>query len=158
MNQKNIGLIIILISVILGIFVYTVKENEDTYIQSYIEEQGTCFTEEGVCLHEKKNTNIYLGGGLTIALLSLGIYLIFFDKTQKIILKQHKDFSAALKNSKEDDKFKAFLIGFSESEQKVFKQIREQEGIKQSTLQFKTSISKTSLSLMLKDFEEKGYI
>tara|TARA_Y100000310_G_scaffold196122_1_gene196145 strand:- start:7632 stop:8159 length:528 start_codon:yes stop_codon:yes gene_type:complete len=158
MNQKQIGGIIIIIAVLLGVFVYMMKEREEAYIQDYVLEQGTCFTDSGVCLHEQKDNSIYLGGALVIALLMLGLYLSYFDKTQKVLMRQHKEVSEALKESKEKDEFKAFLKGFSESEKKVLEQIKEQEGIKQSTLRYKTGMSKTSLSLILKHLEEKDIV
>jgi uncharacterized membrane protein len=158
MNQKKIGIILIIISILLGLFVYIDKIQEEAFINEYFLSEGTCFAEDGTCLHDQKNTSFFFGTILTLALFMLGIYLIFFDKTQKLLLKQHKEVSSALKEAKNNDKFKAFLAGFSENQKKVLEQIKEQEGIKQSTLRYKTGMSKTGLSLLLKELEEKGYI
>jgi uncharacterized membrane protein len=158
MNQRQIGIILIIISILLSILVISNKMNQETFIQDYFKEEGTCFTDDGTCLHNQQSNNFILGIIITLSLIILGLYLIFFDKTQKVLLKQHKEVSSAIKQSKEEEKFKAFLAGFSKKEKKVLEIIKEQEGIKQSTLRYKTETSKTALSLMLKDFEEKGYI
>ena len=42
MNQKQIGIILLIIAVLLGSFVYLVDVRESAYIQSYFEEEGTC--------------------------------------------------------------------------------------------------------------------
>lgn len=163
MNQKQIGVIIIIIGIILAGFVYFAKLREDRAIDLLVEQQGTCFLDDGTCLHDDRNITLYvIGWVLSGVLVVLGIYLGFFDKTQKMLAEHQVKVSSALKEAsekeKEKDEFKAFLAGFSEEEQNILKAIREQDGIKQSTLRFRTGMSKTTLSLALKKLEEKGII
>ncbi|MFH1456219.1 MAG: MarR family transcriptional regulator [archaeon] len=164
MNQKQIGIIIIILGVLLASFVIMEKQKEDSYINLIIQEQGgSCYLDDGTCLHDDRSyTTFIFGTALALALIIFGIYLAFFDKTQKTLAKHQIDLASALKETKQQDveksKFEAFLSGFSDEEQKVLKAVKEQEGIKQATLRYKTGMSKTSLSLLLKRLEEKEIV
>lgn len=163
MNQRQIGTIVIILGILFSIFLFMAKAREDRYMETFMNQnEGSCINEQGTCLH-KESFNSYLFGA-TIALSSviLGSYLMFFDKTQKILLKQQKELSYALKEAKENerkkDEFKAFLSGFKEDEKKVLEAVKEQDGIQQSTLRYRTGMSKTALSLMLNELEERSII
>ncbi|MGV8169515.1 MAG: helix-turn-helix transcriptional regulator [Candidatus Nanoarchaeia archaeon] len=164
MRQKQIGSILIAIGLILAGFVYMTKIREDQHIETMIQiQQGSCYLADGTCLHDDRDTSIYIFGyALSIALIILGAYIGFIDKTQHILEKHTKEVSHALKEAKryekEKDEFGAFLQGFSEEEQKILRAVKEQEGILQSTLRYKTGISKTSLSLILKSLEERKIV
>ncbi|MFA6073641.1 MAG: hypothetical protein WC758_06000 [Candidatus Woesearchaeota archaeon] len=164
MRQKQVGIILIIIGIVLAGFVYVTKIREDQHIQTMIDiQQGSCYLADGTCLHDDRDYTIYIiGVALSIALLFLGIYLGFIDKTQQVLEKHSLDVSSALKDAKkyekEKDEFSAFLGGFSEDEQKILKAVKEQEGIQQSTLRFKTGLSKTALSLILKSLESREIV
>jgi uncharacterized membrane protein len=159
MNQKQIGTILIIIGILLGGFVYFAKSREDAAIKLFVQEQGSCFLEDGTCLHASQEISLYIIGWiLSAALIVLGGYLIFFDKTQKVLAEHQLKVSSALQEAKKDDKFEAFLAGFPKDEQDILKAIKEQEGIQQATLRFRTGISKTKLSLLLKSLEEREII
>jgi hypothetical protein len=159
MNQKYIGIIVIVIAVLLSVLVFMIKANDDAQLHMVIEEQGSCYLDDGTCLHEERSFVLYIFGWvLSAALLILGIYLLVFDKTQQILAEQHLMVSSALEGAKKKDEFTAFLSGFEEDEQKVLKSVYEQDGIKQSTLRYKTGLTKSSLSLLLKSLEERDII
>ena len=163
MNQKHIGIILIIAGIVLAGFVFVVKEREDDYIRVVMQQENSCFLEDGTCLHADREIYMYvIGGALSLALILFGIYLAFIDKTHAILAKHQLTLAKALKEAKTTEKtkdeFKAFLSGFNEDEQKVLSAIKDQDGIKQATLRYRTGLSKTALSLMLKGFEKRSII
>ena len=58
----------------------------------------------------------------------------------------------------EHDKFGLILKSMDANEQKVLKAVKEQDGITQSTLKFRTDLSKSKVSQILTDFEKKHLI
>lgn len=164
MNQKQIGIIIISIGVLMIAFLAMAKVREESYIRLIVERNnGSCFLEDGTCLHQDRSFLSYIfGGTLSGVLIIFGIYLTFFDKTQKTLAEHQIKVSNALQKAQEmeksKDEFGAFLSGFNADEQKLLKAIKEQDGITQATLRYRTGISKTQVSLLLKLFEEKGFV
>lgn len=126
------------------------------------ENQGSCILENGTCLHRQSFSRYLFGGTVSLSTIVLGVYLMFFDRTQEKIYEKQKELSLAIKEAKEQenqkDKFRAFLAGFDDDESKVIEAIHEQEGIQQSTLRYRTGLSKTGLSLILKKLEERGFV
>lgn len=163
MNQKQIGILIVIVGLLLAGYVLTYKYRDDQLLNKVIAQEGSCFLADGTCLHEARNYNYYiLGGMLAGALIVLGIYLVFFDRTQEMMKRHQRQISMALRDAQihtsKKDKFEAFLSGFNEEERKVLKAIREHEGIKQASLRYKIGMSKTGLSLLLKSLEGKDII
>ena len=58
----------------------------------------------------------------------------------------------------ENDKFSLLLRPLDDSQKKVLMAIKEQEGITQSTLRFRTDLSKSKVSQILTDFEKKNLV
>lgn len=164
MNQKQIGTILIIVGLLLVVFLFMAKTREDAYIDILMQGNGgSCYLDDGSCLHEDRSFASYIfGGALAATLILFGLYLAFFDRTQEVLAKHQLKLSNALesaaKQEKEKDEFSAFLAGFSVDEQKILKAVKEQEGILQSTLRFRTGMSKTTLSLILKSLEERELV
>ncbi|MAG08458.1 hypothetical protein CMO89_03220 [Candidatus Woesearchaeota archaeon] len=164
MNQKQIGTILIIAGILLASLIFWIKIKDDIAIRQIIMQQGgSCYLDDGTCLHEDRDYIVYIiGWVLSAALTILGVYLIFFDKTQEILAEHQEKVSSALeeakKQEKDKDEFHAFLSSFNEDEQNILKSTKEQDGIKQSTLRYRTGISKSTLSLTLKSLEERDII
>lgn len=163
MNKKYLAIIIVLFSLVIISFTYYSKIQEDQIINSFIADKGSCYLDDGTCLHDDRDYTTYIiGYSVGIALLILGFYTYAIDKSEDKLLKHQEDVVKELNKVKEidakKDEFKAFVSGFSKDEQNILKTIHSQEGIKQSTLRFKTALSKTTLSLILKSLEERKII
>lgn len=163
MNQKQVGIVLLGVGVLFATVVTILFVNENKHIDQIIHETGSCFLSDGTCLHEERiYTSYIIGWGLSLAVILFGAYIAFLDKTQEQLFTHQREVSSALENAKREDRkrdeFKAFLSAFSEDEQKIFQAIHEQDGILQSTLRYRTGLSKTTLSLILKSLEERGFV
>ncbi len=156
MDNKKLGTIILLIGIVIAAAVFIAKAREDVIIHKFIQQEGTCFLEEGTCLHEDRNITFYIVAWVFSAvLIALGLYLVFFEKSQKEIL-------STLEKQKhiqvEEEKFDILLKGLSEDEKKVVNAVKEQDGITQQTLRLRTDMHKSKLSIVLDGMEKKGLI
>ena len=162
MNQRRIGVIVIIAACLLAALIYVYKQKEELAILFHIQKEGTCFLADGTCLHATSTTLSLLGWILAAALFMLGVYLLFFDKTQRLLVEQHERITSTLEHVKKTEHrekaFEAFLAAFNDDEKAVLRAIKEQDGITQSTLRYKTGMSKTGLSLLLKSLGERSII
>ncbi len=156
MDNKKLGIIILIIGILVAGTILVIKINEDLIINKIIEEQGSCFLSDGTCLHSDRNYTLYIVGWIFSALiLALGGYLVFFEKSQKEII-------STLKKQKhiqiEEEKFDILLKGLTKDEQKVIKAVKEQDGITQQTLRLRTDLHKSKLSIILDGLEKKELV
>ena len=93
--------------------------------------------------------------GLISFIGALGIYLLFFSTSEEAILKRLEE-EKSMKI--EEDKFELVLKAMDDNEKKVLKAIKEQSGITQSTLKYRTDLSKAKVSQILTDFEKKNLV
>lgn len=109
-----------------------------------------------MCPMEKQTPwQMYFGIILASALAALGIYLVYFEKSQKAII-------STLEKQKQEqtseENFSILLKGLNDDEKKIIKAVREQEGITQQTLSLRTDIHKSKLSILLDGLEKKSLI
>lgn len=154
MDNKKLGIILIITCLAFGFLVYTFNNALDAQ-----DDAGcSCGAVEdgGFCPHEEQtNWPTYLGIILISGIAALGLYLIFFDKSQKAIistLERHKRVQT------QDERFGILLKGLNKDEQKIILAVREQDGITQQTLRLRTDLHKSKLSIILDGLEKKGLV
>jgi len=156
MENRKLGAILLIVGVILVASTIMIKSREDALVHAMIEEQGSCFLEDGTCLHEDRNITLYIIVWIfSAALVALSLYILFFEKSQKEIistLKKEKHIQS------EEEKFNILLKGMDDDEKKVVKAVKEQDGITQQTLRLRTDLHKSKLSIVLDGLEKKGLI
>ena len=150
MENKKLGFVILSISIVASVLAFGflgVLGRQTTAFQCYPTSE---------CQRVESLLGLsHIAVGLISFIGALGIYLLFFSTSEEAILKRlEKE-----KNMKiEEDKFELVLKAMDDNEKKVLKAIKEQEGITQSTLKYRTDLSKAKVSQILTDFEKKHLI
>ena len=162
MDNRKLGIILIAFSlamlVLLGVIRANVISAYQAEIDSYLLAGEACPSDPELCPHEQRSrsqTPIYIAGVFAVGIIALGMYLIFFEKSQKEIistLKKEKHIQS------EEEKFSILLKGLSGDEQKIIKAVKEQDGITQQTLRLRTDMHKSKLSIVLDGLEKKGIV
>ncbi len=150
MDNKILGAFLILLCILLAFMVFSYNNT----LQQAIQEDCACT--DSACPHEQNpGWQTYVSIIILSTLGALGVYLIFFDKSQREI-------AFALNNQKRmslrEEKFRILMKGLSPEEQKVMESLREQNGISQYTLRLRTGLHKSKLSIVLEWLEKKELI
>ncbi|MEK6840316.1 MAG: MarR family transcriptional regulator [Nanoarchaeota archaeon] len=149
MQNTKIGLIIIGLSILIGLFL--VNYIDDT--RQAGEQEGCAKSECAGFLATMSGANI--GLGLLFGLLSLGAYMVFFSKGERALLEYIEKEKAHLGS---DEKLRIVGMLLDPNEKMVFDTIREHEGITQQMIRIKTNLSKSTVSEILSAFERKQLI
>lgn len=164
MDNKKLGIIILIAALVILAVSIVVKVNSDYIINKFISQENTCYLEDGTCLHEQEKSELiyYIVVWVFCAgMIALSIFLIFFEKGNKAINKIESAVSVIEKEKQaksEEEKFEILMKGLSKEEQKVIKSVREQDGITQQTLRLRTDLHKSKLSIVLDSLEKKGLV
>ena len=163
MNTKTIGYALIMIGLAISLLLVGIKLSHDAHIRVYVMETGSCFLDDGTCLHATNEIYYFIAGWIMgFSLILLGIFMILSYENYRRVDKENREVLSEIRKVREEESvnksFESFLKGFSDDEKKVLRIIREQQGIKQNTLRLKAELSKTGLSLMLQSLEGRGII
>ncbi len=154
MDNKKLGAILLIVCLALAILVFLF--NNALSVQAEASCSCSEMEEGGFCPHEKQTSwQTYIGIILVAFIAALGIYLIFFEKSQKAII-------STLEKQKhiqlEEEKFDILLKGLDPDERKVISAVKDQDGITQQTLRLRTDLHKSKLSIVLDSLEKKDLI
>ncbi|MBI2045779.1 MarR family transcriptional regulator [Candidatus Pacearchaeota archaeon] len=146
MENKKLGAVLIVIGLLVGgLILYYINLLSDRA------EVLGCFNDPSCIPIERGLSMSHVGIGIFAFVIALGFYLIFFNKTEDMLIKRYGD-------EKDNEKFDFAMKFLDPFEAKVLKKIREEEGITQSTLRLKLDMSKAKLSYVLQDLEKRGLI
>ena len=150
MENKKLGGVLIILSLIIGIIFIKYAG----LLEKQSQELG-CFPKEECIRIENTLSFSHVAIGTLSFLLALGFYLIFFNKTEKVILERLEEEKKIRSN---EEKLEILMNALDEYEKKAVKLISEQPGITQSTLRIKADMSKAKLSYVLQGLEKKGIV
>ena len=159
-SSKQLGIILLVVGLMVVALTFASKAKEDFYIDTLVNAAGgQCVLESGYCLHQDRNwTGYVIGWVLGAALVILGGYLLLFEKSYEAFTKEQEKFVKEVAEAKQKDEFAAYLAGFTPEEQNILKAVHEQDGIKQSTLRYRTGMSKAMLSIILNSLEKRDVV
>ncbi len=150
MDNKKIGIIILIITVLLGFVMFSFINR----LYATSQELG-CFPNEKCNIVERSLSLSHVAVGILSFALALGFYLIFFNKSEKAILERLGN-DERIKSKEE--RFSILLKGLDDFEKKIINVVREEPGITQNTLTLKTNLSKAKISQVLTGLEKKNLI
>lgn len=150
MENKKLGFVILSISVLASILTFGfmgVLGKQTSALQCYPTNE---------CQRVESLMGLsHVAVGLISFIGALGIYLLFFSTSEEAILRRLEEEKSV---KTEENKFELIMKAMDGNEQKVLKAIKEQEGITQSTLKFRTDLSKAKVSQILTGFERKHLV
>jgi uncharacterized membrane protein len=150
MENRKLGGIIIIISIAVAFIVFGFMNQLNK-----TNKQLNCYPNDECQRVESMLTLSHISIGIISFIFALGFYLVLFNRGEEAILERLEQ----EKNMKlKEDKFSIMLKALDENEKNVLKAVKEQDGVTQSTLKYRTDLSKAKLSQILTDFERKKLI
>ncbi len=157
MNLKEIGFAIIFVGILVGITTTVLKVKDDAYINMIIDRNnGSCFLEDGTCLHAPQTIIPFLAGWLiSLTLGVFGAYLVIVSRNRK------KEDTPEIVHAKNEETITSISIpkDLNPDETLLFNKVVEAEGtIFQSDLVEKTGFTKVKVTRILDKLEGRGLI
>ncbi|MAG20466.1 hypothetical protein CL618_03475 [archaeon] len=139
MNNRNVGLLIVGISVLVGFIIYIFNKT----LKEIVGE--TCTHGPSCPMYGTISFQTSISIGIMVFIILIGLYLVFFGDRKKEVKIEKKDYRDIMKDFDEDYK-------------KVFDEIVKEESIFQSELVERTELNKVKVTRILDKLEGKGLI
>ncbi len=150
MNNKKVGVIILVITVILLLIFVLIIKSLNQEIQSL-----GCFQNTGCRTIETSLSVVHFAFGAFGFLFALAFYLLVFSRGEEAIVERlEKDSERKLG----EEKYSILSKGLNEFEKKVLNVVRAEEGITQNMLRLRVDMSKAKVSQVLQELERKNLI
>lgn len=154
-HSKKIGMALIIIAVIVGMFGYWIKSYNDKVAQEQMSQTGKCYLSDGTCIHETSNMIFYTSSVISTVIAVVGLYLLFRkNRIQKVIVRKVVE----KPTEKKPEEIKAPATLSSEMRQ-VFGIIAQSGGaILQGEIVAKSGMDKVKVSRILDKLEMQGLV
>ena len=156
METKKLGFLIMGMSIVLGFAIFSYMGQLNSQGQ-----QLNC-NPTNQCQQVSSLLGVsHIAVGFLSFIFALGFYLLFFNKSE-VDMSKYDDALEKIQEEKvqktTEDNFNLLLRPLDENERKVLTSVKEQEGVTQSTLKYRTNLSKAKVSQILTDFEKKNLV
>ncbi len=151
MDQKKVGIIVIVLSLLFGgLLVYTINS-----LGARSSALNCNPSQECQSVSSGISTSHFAFGAVSAAL-ALGFYLLIFNNRSEYAILQRLEEEKDKKVGEE--RFSLLLKGLDDFEKNVVSAVKEQQGITQATLRLRTKLSKAKLSRVLQTLEQKNIV
>lgn len=150
METKKVGAIIIILTLILGGFIfYLVGLLEGASVQEGCVEDRQCRE------IQESISYSHLGIGILSAVFALGVYLLVFSKGEMEVLRRVEE----TRREKDREELFSLILQFLEpAERQVLSVVRKEPGITQSTLAMRADLSRAKTSQILQELEARDVV
>lgn len=150
MKNKNVGLLIIGISLVMGFIIYIFNNGMKSIVKKSCSHGPEC------TMYSTITTQTYISMALTVLILILGIFLLFSKPEERLIIKK-------IPQNNNNPNFKKLnpriLNGLNNEEKIVIKDIFNNKGsVYQSNLVKTTNFNKVKITRILDSLEGRGLI
>jgi|AntRauTorckE6833_2_1112554.scaffolds.fasta_scaffold32821_1 uncharacterized membrane protein len=145
-KEHVVGILLIIVGISIGILFYNAQQAMSQAADAVLAAGGDCTT-EGTCLHEQAANYLLLGAIPALIVMLLGVYIAFFFEVSEYKVSRNKD-----------EQFELILRGLDSQQQEAMRAISKDDGVTQSTLKYRVSMSKSKLSQTLSELEERKLI
>jgi uncharacterized membrane protein len=139
MNNRNVGFLIVGISLLVGFIIYIFNKTLKDIVGD------TCTHGASCPMYGTISFQTSISVGIMVFIVLIGLYLVFFGDKKKEVKIEKKDYKEIMKDFDEDYK-------------KVFDEIVKEESIFQSELVERTELNKVKVTRILDKLEGKGLI